>query len=238
MIQGSPESVKSVLMPDGWLFFPSPSGTREVSAFSPIYNKVEESGRILSLADGIWPDLSHDGWNETESVRTGLWPVSPRHKTGDRRNPARQCINFIVMYVETKSVCLQKYEFSYDIDEKHILKNAMGCRSLPKCPVSLLHFLYFTAYKIFHTIRGYAVSWRQQEGTERRPSGFIRLWHRNDAERLNDQTGINSQHKWIYKPYASVFAQQLHDLKCRVLKINSPTPFLSLIMVEKGYNPA
>lgn len=62
------------------------------------------------------------------------------------------------MYVETKSVCLQKYEFSYDIDEKHILKNAMGCRSLPKCPVSLLHFLYFTAYKIFHTIRGYAIS--------------------------------------------------------------------------------
>lgn len=51
------------------------------------------------------------------------------------------------MYVETKSVCLQKYEFSYDIDEKHILKNAMGCRSLPKYPVSLLHSLYFTAYK-------------------------------------------------------------------------------------------
>lgn len=151
MIQGNPESVKSVLMPDGWLFFPSPPGTREVSAFSPIYNKVEESGRILSLADGIWPDLSHDGWNETESVRTGLWPVSARHKTGDRRNPARQCINFIVMYVETKSVCLQKYEFSYDIDEKHILKNAMGCRSLPKCPVSLLPLCILLHIKVFFT---------------------------------------------------------------------------------------
>lgn len=47
------------------------------------------------------------------------------------------------MYVETKSVCLQKYEFSYDIDEKHILKNAMGCRSLPKCPVFVALFVFY-----------------------------------------------------------------------------------------------
>ncbi len=54
-------------------------------------------------------------------------------------------MNFIVMYADSKFVCLQKYEFPYDFDEKYVLKMRWGGRSLPKSPVPLLHVLFFAA---------------------------------------------------------------------------------------------
>lgn len=35
-------------------------------------------------------------------------------------------MNFIVMYADSKFVCLQKYEFPYDFDEKYVLKTRWG----------------------------------------------------------------------------------------------------------------
>lgn len=72
MIQGKPENVKSVPGLGAGQCFSFPSDARKGSAFVSVYNKVEESGRMLFPADRIWPDLSPVGWNETESGGTGL----------------------------------------------------------------------------------------------------------------------------------------------------------------------
>ena len=86
-------------------------------------------------------------WNGVGSYRS----VTCIGKTQDRRQKEScQAVYKLYSHVCWNQVCMPaKVRISYDIDEKHILKNAMGCRSLPKCPFSLLPLCILLHIKVF-----------------------------------------------------------------------------------------